>query len=115
MSRDAYLRRTYGISEAEYDALWINQGGRCAICKQLPPEGENLCVDHNHYSGANRGLLCQRCNKLLGLAGDSQELLLRGVFYLREHDGPEMQYPKFRGPNDSLESQQAGDAPPMNL
>jgi len=27
MSRDSYLRRAYGISETEYDAMWIQQGG----------------------------------------------------------------------------------------
>jgi Recombination endonuclease VII len=104
---NAYLKRNYGITEDEYESLLISQGGVCAICKQTNPakgdrEPERLAVDHNHRSGANRGLLCQRCNKLLGLAEDSQELLFRAQVYLREHDGSEMSYPKFPRPFDLM-------------
>jgi hypothetical protein len=88
MTRSAYLQRTYGISESEYNDLLIYQEGRCAICRELPREGENLAVDHNHRTGSNRGLLCQRrCNKLLGFAQDSREALLRAIAYLDEYDG----------------------------
>jgi hypothetical protein len=100
----AYLKRTYGITQDEYESLLISQGGVCAICKQTNPakgeqEPERLAVDHSHYSGTTRALLCQRCNKLLGLAEDSQELLFRAQCYLREHDGPEMSYPRFPRPS----------------
>jgi len=76
-SRDSYLKRTYGITEDEYETLLTVQGGVCAICKQSNPtkgeqEPERLAVDHSHYSGTTRALVCQRCNKLLGLAEDSQ-------------------------------------------
>jgi hypothetical protein len=45
-------------------------------------------VDHNHATGANRGLLCDACNKAAGFLRDSQELTLRLLVYFRTHDGP---------------------------
>lgn len=106
MSRDSYLRRAYGISEAEYDAIWIQQGGVCAICKRPPPDSENLCVDHSHRSGSTRALLDHTCNQVLGKIQDSQEWAMRIFLYLREHDGPEMKLPGV--PPTSLETQDAG-------
>ena len=87
-SRESYLRRTYGISEADYEAQLEYQGGRCAICKQLPRivngEPELLCQDHDHVSGENRELLCQRCNRLLGQAKDDPRILEAAAAYLRK-------------------------------
>jgi hypothetical protein len=42
------------------------QGGVCAICKRLPPPGKPLSIDHDHATGKVRGLLCTRCNLMLG-------------------------------------------------
>ncbi len=61
-ARAGHLRRTYGLTEADYDALLRNQGGRCAICRK-PPAKRRLEVDHNHKTGEVRGLLCWYCNK----------------------------------------------------
>jgi len=55
--RDAYLRRTFGITQADYEALVASQGGGCAICGK-PPGEKRLCVDQDHATGAIRGLLC---------------------------------------------------------
>ncbi len=67
----AMIAKTYGLSPAEYDALLARQGGRCAICRARP-KSKRLAVDHDHGSGAVRGLLCSRCNHdLLGSAWDS--------------------------------------------
>lgn len=61
----AHVERTYGISGEEYDALLDWQGGRCYICGQMP-HSQRLAVDHDHTTGAVRGLLCagqeQGCN-----------------------------------------------------
>jgi len=51
-----------------------------------------LSVDHNHRSGENRGLLCDSCNLILGLAKDSQELLRRLIVYLQKHDGANFEF-----------------------
>lgn len=86
------------MSEDEYDSILRSQNYLCAICEQQNPidsrtrEPKILGVDHNHRTGANRGLLCDMCNLALGSVNDSQELLLRLLFYLRKHDGPSVEY-----------------------
>lgn len=73
-----------GMTVAEYDALFLYQEGRCAICG-TKPKSKRLAVDHDHKTGAKRGLLCKRCNHdLLGAAHDSVELLETAIRYLRE-------------------------------
>lgn len=62
--RNARLKRLFGISSKEYEALLLTQGGACAICKSLPNR-KFLHVDHDHETGKVRGLLCMRCNHSL--------------------------------------------------
>lgn len=61
------VKRTYGLTPSQYDALLAHQHHRCAICgvhqDQLP---ERLCVDHDHVTDAVRGFLCRTCNASLG-------------------------------------------------
>lgn len=53
-----------GITDADYFALLKAQGGHCAICPSTP-KTRRLHVDHDHATGAVRGLLCHRCNRAL--------------------------------------------------
>jgi len=80
----AYRMATvYGISLDDYYEMSAIQDDRCAICMNKPRK-YRLAVDHDHKTGAIRGLLCKRCNHdLLGAAYDSTELLERAVEYLR--------------------------------
>lgn len=65
------VAKTYGLELSEYEALLKLQGGKCAICRARPIS-KRLAVDHDHKSGAVRGLLCGRCNHdLMGNAWDS--------------------------------------------
>ena len=79
--------RMYGITDAEYDALLESQDGLCAICRQPETTIRNgrvqpLSVDHDHETGAIRGLLCARCNHMLGAAKDKASTLWAAVQYL---------------------------------
>jgi len=74
----------YGMRSGEFDALLERQGGRCAICRGDKPRGLNWHVDHDHKSGAIRGILCKPCNTALGAFGDSVEGLMRALEYLRQ-------------------------------
>lgn len=79
----AMIEKTYGLTPAQYDELLRRQGGRCAICRQKP-RSKRLAVDHDHGTGAVRGLLCSRCNHdLLGAAWDSIAKAEALVRYLR--------------------------------
>ena len=82
--RDSRLRRTFGITAAEYDAILASQGGGCAICGSGVGDGRGhrLHVDHDHDTGEVRGILCASCNLGIGKFLDSPELLRRAADYL---------------------------------
>lgn len=83
VSRKARLKRIYNISLEEYDRIISSQGGVCAGClRPRCPTGKKLSVDHRHSDGLIRGGLCYLCNRLLGLANDNSDLLLRLSQYL---------------------------------
>jgi len=42
-----------------------------------------LCVDHDHNTGKIRGLLCNTCNRALGLLKDNKQLLINALKYLK--------------------------------
>jgi hypothetical protein len=84
-----YARRSRtGWSREEYEEAHRSQDGRCAICKK--PEssiGRNgevlaLAADHCHATGKKRGLLCRRCNQVLGKFEDDPKLLRAAAHYL---------------------------------
>lgn len=86
-TRDHNLRKNYGIGLDAYDALLRRQGGVCAICanpETAVKRGKklSLAVDHDHSTKAIRGLLCAKCNRMLGLAGDSFSVLSAAIDYL---------------------------------
>ena len=90
--RNHRIKKNYDLTEAEYAAKVIEQGGKCGICGKEPSgkwHGDRMLnVDHDHKPGAVRGLLCNQCNRALGLFGDSQERILEAVAYLEKHAAP---------------------------
>lgn len=83
-SRAAWLMRAYGVTVEEYDAKLEEQDGRCAICRKRPRR-KKLHVDHDHETGAVRGLLCFRCNAGLGNFLDNPRSLKRAYQYLKQY------------------------------
>ncbi len=79
--RNAYLLRTYRITEAEFEAIVEYQGGGCAGCGRKR-RGRSLHVDHDHKTGLVRGIVCWRCNSLLGKALDTASTLRNLADYL---------------------------------
>lgn len=78
------LRRKFGITPEDAAALLEKQGGVCGICGGPPVGRSRYHVDHDHKSGAIRGLLCGKCNTGLGQFNDSPELLHRAAAYLKK-------------------------------
>jgi len=81
------LKRKYGITLEQYEQMFAQQGGVCAICKR--PETSvikgsliQLSVDHHHTEGRVRGLLCFRCNALIGTMADDPALIRAAADYL---------------------------------
>lgn len=77
------LKRYYGMTLEDYNAMLSRQSGRCAACGKAPPVGgKRLYVDHDHATGNVRGLLCQHCNSAIGFAGDDVSVLRSLISYL---------------------------------
>lgn len=73
----------YGLTQVEYDELLRAQGERCAGCGTDNPGAKGWCIDHCHSSGEVRALLCNRCNTVLGLVGESVATLLKLANFLQ--------------------------------
>jgi hypothetical protein len=78
-----FLKKTYGITAEEHAALFAQQGKCCAICGSKEPRTtRSWHVDHDHVTGAVRGILCNTCNLLLGRARDRVDILQGAIAYL---------------------------------
>ena len=73
-----HLKRTYGITIEEYESL-AKHG--CNICKNGHGK-RKLSVDHDHKTLVVRGVLCENCNRGIGLFKDNPLLLKRAAKYL---------------------------------
>lgn len=84
------VTKKYGLSWTQYEDILEAQGGCCAICdKRLSLFLDNselpvANVDHDHVTGAVRGLVCLQCNAAIGYFRDDEKLLLRALKYLQE-------------------------------
>lgn len=87
-SRIEQMYRRFDIRPSDFEFMLQSQGSRCGICQSDDPGKSNTgktkgwCVDHDHSTGQIRGILCDRCNRGIGLLGDSLEGLERAVQYL---------------------------------
>lgn len=78
-----HLRSKYNITLSDYDTLLKAQNNGCAICGKTPEEnGKRLAVDHDHETKGIRGLLCDTCNRGIGLLKDSARLLYIAAEYV---------------------------------
>ncbi len=78
-----HLKVIYNITIDQYNEMFIKQNESCLGCKQHRSLlKRDLCVDHCHVTGKIRGLLCDSCNKALGLIKDNKDTLLNLITYL---------------------------------
>lgn len=84
----AHIKRKYGITAERYYAMLSAQGGACAICRTEKPgrATDRFHVDHCHATGKVRGLLCSRCNQMLGQAHDDVAVLTGAIAYLQQSE-----------------------------
>lgn len=82
--------RKYNLSADDYNLLYEKQNGVCAICEKPEIAKNNvsvtrlLSIDHDHKTGKVRGLLCVKCNIVLGHVNDDIGLLKKLIEYLRK-------------------------------
>lgn len=80
---DDHLRSRYGVTLAQKNEALGRQGGRCAICGTNNPGSKaGWHLDHDHETGAPRGVLCHKCNTGIGMLGDSVDTLKAAILYL---------------------------------
>ena len=110
------LKCLYGITPERYDEMVQQQGGVCAICRK-PPSRRRLHIDHDHYTGRVRGLLCNTCNVWLGRIDDDPSRVRNALEYLREDAATQLQmkcfdkaYPKECLPDGSASRPRRGSA-----
>jgi hypothetical protein len=84
-ARRAMLKKTYGLSVEQFEAMLASQGNVCALCAEPFGIGKwhGPHVDHDHGTGKVRGILHGRCNTGLGHFKDSPQLLYAACFYLQ--------------------------------
>lgn len=79
------LKYRYGIDLVEYNRMFVSQNGCCKICGVHQSElKKSLSVDHCHTTSKVRGLLCYKCNHILGLAKDDTNILKAAINYLTQ-------------------------------
>ena len=91
VNRECYLRRTYGLGNKEYEEILESQNYGCAICGKredtfLLTIGKTklLAVDHDKETERIRGILCENCNRGIGLLKHDIEILKKAVDYLNQ-------------------------------
>jgi hypothetical protein len=85
-NRNCIYKREYGITLEEYNTILLKQNGKCAICGSETvgrKTDKNFIVDHDHKTGKVRGLLCHKCNAILGMAQDNIKIFEEAIEYLR--------------------------------
>jgi hypothetical protein len=68
--RRSRLLSDYGMKQADYERMLKEQNGKCKLCGiENHGRGKRFRywnIDHNHKTGAVRGLLCHVCNITIG-------------------------------------------------
>lgn len=82
-----HIKRMYDVDRDEYLEVYEKQLGSCATCGariDLPASGSDRVarLDHCHYSGRPRGLLCRNCNTAMGMVGDNPIILKALLGYI---------------------------------
>jgi hypothetical protein len=89
--RNTNLKQRYGVDMLWYLETFKAQGNSCAICKATrntvtgKSSEWSFAVDYCHNTNKIRGILCNQCNRALGLFRDSAETLEAALNYLKEH------------------------------
>lgn len=90
-ARWQHIKTRYGVTKERWLEMYDQQKGRCYTCSrpEMDCPRKRLCVDHCHATDRVRHLLCDDCNKILGVAQDSIPMLESLISYLREFTNTE--------------------------
>ena len=85
------MKYRFGITQEQYDRMFVEQNGICAICENVSDNGQLLCIDHDHSCCPGRktcgecirGLLCTRCNMAIGQLRENVTYLENAIKYIQ--------------------------------
>ena len=76
--KNSLLKYGYGITLDDYNKMFEQQKGKCAICKRHQNNlTRTLCVDHDHKTNKVRALLCVTCNTDVSVVENRLEEMLK--------------------------------------
>lgn len=78
-SRAYHRKARYGVTTQQFEDMMVAQECSCAICRVTL---DRPCIDHDHDTGAVRGLLCQNCNAGIGLLKEDPAIFTAAMRYL---------------------------------
>lgn len=85
-TRKARLKRSYGLTPEDFEAMMTKQSELCLICNKTMKRGirggDNAAIDHHHETGVVRGLLCGNCNRMIGFGQENPDILVAAAAYL---------------------------------
>lgn len=85
-SRRDLLWKKYGLTVEQFEWMWEQQDGKCAICKDPLKRGVGgASVDHCHRRETVRKILCRPCNTSLGALRERPEVMEAMIAYLKEY------------------------------
>jgi hypothetical protein len=74
----------YGLDRAQYETMTaVYRRDGCPICGDRATRG---VVDHQHGTKRARGMICDRCNRGLGVFRDSADVLAAAARYVTRGD-----------------------------
>jgi len=79
-------KKNYGIEPGTYDKMLLEQDNKCCVCYIELDQCKQISIDHCHKSGDVRGLLCSRCNLMLGMVEDNIDILQSAINYLAKEE-----------------------------
>lgn len=91
-ARRLRFKKKYDMTPEDYEAVLEWQGGGCAVCQtetnvKVGGIEKLFAVDHDHSTGKIRGLLCDPCNRGIGLLKDNSRILRDAADYLDRNSG----------------------------
>jgi hypothetical protein len=85
INKNNVKKSKYKITIETFNQMLLNQEYRCKICNEHESNlNKILNIDHCHKTGKIRGLLCHKCNVLLGFARDNKDILLSAAKYIED-------------------------------
>ena len=84
-SLKSHLKKKYNMTIEEFEALKKEQGNRCLICKKVFILSSQTHIDHDHLTKEVRGILCTRCNFIVGMVEKESDIVMKAVKYVKRN------------------------------